>query len=800
MSSPNTPTPQHLNISSLFTFLFGFFSTRRLILAALVVVLWIASLAALQVMRVDEDIRSMIPEEPSEAARHFRFLQDSPLSGKLLIQVSAEQDVSTGVLVRAVDGLAQSMKPPLFTRVMTGPPVERGQGLPDFLMDALPALFTDKDRLRALELLDTDRVRARLQGILRGLGSLEGWGSRVMESRDPLGLRLLALGKMRAVSPIPDVRIADGHFISMDGRHALIIAETPVPMTDPEGGKALIKGFRRLARDLPDSMEASIYSGHLYSVANADTVSRDLFLVLSVSSGALILLFLVFVRSVNGLFILLVPASTLLAAMAGTSLVYDPVSAVTLGFGAVLLGISIDFGIHVYFALRQSGLDRAAAVTGRVGVPVLFAGLTSMAAFSVLLFSTIPAQRQLGVFSLIGMACALVISLVVLPQGVRPVQGGAARTSVPLGRRSRWIVWAWAGFLAFMAWQAAGLEFEGDLRKMSKAPSEIRELEERLIRTWGGLLGRVLIVAEGKDLDSVLPLNDLVFERLRAIVPEADIMSLAPLLPSQVRQEDNLRRWRAFWSESRVSQVRMVLQKTGSDLGFSRTAFAPFFQWIDSETHSVGAEDLAGAGLDEIMTSFVLKSETGMRVISLVPDSPDLRPHLTEAFHDMPRVSVISPAAFGDMISLALGRDFLIFILGAAGMVLVLLGVLLRSAIRMGAALIPVFTGLVAAMGGMSFMGIPLNVFSMVAAVLIIGLGVDYGVFMVMNRNGQEGLCTEKAVLVSGLTTLAGFGALALASHPALHTIGVTVLLGIGAAVPSSLLVIPALERGLIRK
>ncbi|MFO7786114.1 MAG: MMPL family transporter [Thermodesulfobacteriota bacterium] len=759
--------------------------------------LWVVSFAALQAMRVDEDIRSMIPGEPSEAARHFRFLQESPLSGKLLIQVSAEQEVSTGALVRAADSLAGSMGPPLFTRVMTGPPLDRGKGLPDFLLDVLPSLFTEKDRLRALEFLDPDRVRGRLEEILRGLGSLEGWGGRGMESRDPLGLRLLALEKMRSVSPIPDMRIADGHFVSNDGRHALIIAGTPVPMTDPEGGKALIEGFSRLARDLPPSMEATLYSGHLYSVANAETVRRDLFLVLSLSSGALILLFLVFIRSMNGLFILLVPASTLLAAVAGTSLVYDPVSAVTLGFGAVLLGISIDFGIHVYFALRRSGKNRAAEVTGRVGVPVLFAGMTSMAAFSVLLLSTIPAQRQLGVFSLIGMACALVISLVVLPQGIRPLQGEPARTSMPDGHRPRWIVWVWTVFLVFMGWQAVGLQFEGDLRKMSKAPPEIRELEERLTRTWGGLLGRALIVIEGEELASVLPVNDLVFERLETMVPGTDIMSLAPLMPSPAKQEENQLRWRAFWSESRLQQARAVLQEAGRGLGFSRGAFAPFFQWVGSEAHSVGPEDLAAAGLEEIMRSFVLQSVDGVRVLSMVPDSPELRPDLAEAFRDMHQVSVISPAAFGDMISLALGRDFLFFILGAAGMVLILLGLLLRSAVRMGAALVPVCSGLVVAMGGMALLGIQLNVFSMVAAVLIIGLGVDYGVFMVMRKSGEEGPATEKAVLVSGLTTLAAFGALALASHPALHTIGVTVLLGIGAAVPSALLVIPALQGGL---
>lgn len=794
MSSLNTSTPQHLKTSSFFSSLFGVFSTRRRTLAALVALLWIACLAALQAMRVDEDIRSMIPEEPSEMARHFRFLQESPLSGKLLVQVSAAQGVSTGDLVRAADHLARSMDAPLFTGVMTGPPVDRGQGLPDFLLRALPSLFTENDRVRARGFLAPDRVKSRLEEILRSLASPQGWGSREMETRDPLGFRVLVLEKMRAVSPIPDVRIRDGHFVSRDGRHALIVAETPVPMTDPEGGKRLIKAFRGLTRDLPPSMEASLYSGHLYSVANAETVRRDLLLVLSLSSGALVLLFLVFVRSIHGILILLVPATTLLAAMAGTSLVYDPVSGVTLGFGAVLLGISIDLGIHVYFALRGARGDRAAAVTGRVGVPVLFAALTTMAAFSVLLFSTIPAQRQLGVFSLIGMTCALVISLVVLPQWIRARQAEPHRSSIPVARRPRWIVWVWAVFLGLMGWQATTLEFEGDLRKMSKVPAEIREIEERLTRNWGGLLGRALLVAEGEDLESLLPVNDRVFEKLQSVVPGPDIMSLAPLLPSAERQAENRRRWDAFWSKARVQQARATLQDAGEGLGYSKGAFAPFFQWIDMDANPVGPQDLTSAGLGEIMRGFVLRSAERVRVLSMVPDSPELKPRLNEAFCDMPQVSVISPSAFGDRLSLALGRDFLFFILGAAGMVLVLLAFLLRSVARMGFALIPVCTGLVVATGGMAVLGIPLNVFSMVAAVLIIGLGVDYGVFMVMRRGMEEGLGTKKAVLVSGLTTLAAFGALALASHPALHTIGVAVLLGIGAAVPSALLVIPAFQ------
>lgn len=778
--------------------LYTFFSSRRPLLAGLVLLLWAVSLAGILSVKVDEDIGSMIPEEPSRAARNFRLLQQSPLSNKLLVQVSAAEGVSTASLIQAVDRLARAMEPPLFSRVLSGPPMSGGEGLLPFLIDALPSLFTRQDRDRALEFLEPGRVRTGLEEILHDLGSPGGWAQRGLLRQDPLGFRILALEKLRRVSPIPGVRIVNGHFLSRDGRHALLMVETPVPMTDAKGAKELIAGFRESAREaLQPGVEAFLYGGHLYTAANAETVRKDLFLVLSVSSAALVLLFLVFVRSWNGLLILLVPASTFLAAAAGTALVYTPVSAVTLGFGAVLLGISIDFGIHVYFALRRSTRKQAAAVTARIAVPILFGGLTTTAAFGVLLFSTVPGQRQLGVFCLFGMAAALVLSLVALPQGIRPSGDTAPVLPSPGTRqRPRWIVWVWIGALCLGGWQAARLEFEADLRKLNRAPGHVLEMEERLSRTWDGLLGRALLVAEAEDLEGAVRTNDRMFSRVESELAGLRITSLAPLLPSLKSQEENRRRWRSFWSGSRVQTTREILLEAGRELGFSSNAFDPFFQWLAAKASPVRPEDLRRAGLGAILDNFVLRSGEGVRVLSLVPDSPTLTSRLLELFSDLPGVHVVSPAAFGDMISRALGRDVLVFILGAGAAVLVLLGLLLQRLVLVGLCLVPVVTGLVAATGGMALLGIPVNAFNTVAAVLILGLGVDYGVFMVMRMGREQDLGTERAVLVSGLTTLAGFGALALAGHPALHGIGVTVLLGIGAAVPAALLVIPALYRG----
>jgi hypothetical protein len=108
-------------------------------------------------------------------------------------------------------------------------------------------------------------------------------------------------------------------------------------------------------------------------------------------------------------------------------------------------------------------------------------------------------------------------------------------------------------------------------------------------------------------------------------------------------------------------------------------------------------------------------------------------------------------------------------------------------------ALLPVLSGLMTMFGVMGWLGYGFNLFNLVATILMIGLGVDYGIFMVYRLFRDLEPSAEKAVLVSALTTLSGFGVLVLARHPALHSIGLTILLGVCGALPTVIWIVPAL-------
>jgi predicted RND superfamily exporter protein len=73
------------------------------------------------------------------------------------------------------------------------------------------------------------------------------------------------------------------------------------------------------------------------------------------------------------------------------------------------------------------------------------------------------------------------------------------------------------------------------------------------------------------------------------------------------------------------------------------------------------------------------------------------------------------------------------------------------------------------------------------------GLGIDYGIFMQPKRSGTLSH-TASAVFASALTTVAGFGVLALSRVQAMADLGLIILVGVLGALVAALLLIPALS------
>ncbi len=786
----------------LFGTLYLFFARRRGRLYAAVFALMAFCLVAFSSMEMDKSIEAMLPDGVSGAASDFRMLQKTPFARKLLVNLRVSghgqlKESDRQALLEAAQRLEGLMLPPFFSRVVSGPGEQLKAGFLPWLIEALPNLVTEQDLDRLSRELNADGVTRRLQDSYTQLLSPQGWAVKGMIQRDPLALRELALEKFAALNMIPGMRIEGDRFVSADGKNALLIAETAVDMADSEAGRALLDHFEMLvAQSVPAQLEVSLVSAHRYTVANAEAIQEDLVLTLGATALALALIFLFFLRSLGAVAVFVLPLAVLSVATLAVALCFERVSAITLGFGAVLMGISVDFALHVYFALR-SGSAQAQRVIEDIARPLLLGGLTTIGAFSVLLFSDLPGQRQLAVFSIAGILAALLFSLVLLPH----ILGGSGKArgqkafSLPKGK-GPWhrpvVLVCWAALMVLCSLQGMNLGFNGDLRALSITPADLQDAEEHLKQTWGNMRGSAMIFAEGETLQEALEVNEALFGALSRALPEAKLVSLAPLVPSLRAQQQSRELWQRFWHGAQGQKILQEMDVQGRTMGFSQTAFTPFLDSLRAEPLAVQIEDLRGQGLGEILDALVLQEEGKVRLLTLAPDGPELV-GLFENASPVEGAHLVSQSRFRQQLSSAVGADFTRFIVSALLVVALLVTLLFRQPKKILCALLPVVSGLLFMFGVMGWWGLEFNLFNVVATILIIGLGVDYGIFMVCKLSEGYDHDTDRAILVSGLTTIAGFGALVLAGHPALHSIGVTVLLGISAAIPAALFVIPAI-------
>jgi predicted exporter len=766
----------------------------------LVLVLLLVALVSgwnLSQLKIVDSVVAMLPDGKSRVASDFKLLQQAPFARKLVIHLRADDQVTTAQLFAATDRLRDALPAKLFNDPLSGPGELNNSALPQELGQYLPLLADNDDLKQIAQSLTPEQIDRSLAADLAQLLQPQGVVLKDKIRRDPLDLQRLALLKLRYLSPLPGVRLVEGHFLSSDGRSSLILADTPVLITDAVGGKELLDAFALARQQLPAGISADLISGHPYTMANVETIQDDMRLVLSVSGVGILLLFVVFLRRLRALAVYLLPLFSIMIALLVSSLWFGQLSGITVGFGAVLLGITIDFGLHVYFALLHGRGGRAELLQA-VSRPVLFGGLTTLVAFAMLLQSELPGQRQLAIFAMAGIGAAILLSLFFLPHFIghgRQTYGQPQRysrhiyESVP---SLRWVVLAlWFVIILLSATQAPKVSINGELRQLSYLPAELQQAEQRLADVWGNMRGRALVFVAASDLQTALQRNEEVWRLLGQHQLQDDAVSLAPMFGSKQTQQKRLHDWQEFWQQHRAATQARLL-KTGAKYGFSANAFAPFIESLDQTPELIDVERLKRWGLKPLLDNLLLRDDHGYQLLSLIPDRPDLINQLETELTKLPGVTLVSQSRFGRQLSQEISSDFSRFIVYAGAAVLVLLFILFRRLPDVMLSLLPVVTGILVMFGGMGWLGLDMNLFNVVASILIIGLGVDYGIFMVCHGQQGDNLASSRAVLVSGLTTLVGFGALVLAKHPAMYSIGLTVLLGICAAVPTAVLVIPA--------
>jgi predicted exporter len=781
-----------------FGLLYDLAGNRKRQLLSLIFLLTAASLAGLFLVEFDSSVELMIPRH-EVIKKNLRFFRTSNLSGRVIISLGlAPGRRGTEDLSDAVRDVAASLDPELFTDVMAGVPKDRMSEELEALLSDLPRMFSEED----LSEIDAGLNREAVSGRLRsGYLQLLRPGGIFFESivrSDPLGLRLIVLEKLKALSSSIgfDVRLREGRFISGDGRHAMIIAQTPIAVTDVSGADRMLGSLGKTLGGLPEDISADVICGHSHTLSNERVIKRDIRLTIAIASIAFFLLFVVVIGDVSAVLIYLIPVLSVLVSVNLSYLAMGSLSYSVIGLAAVIAGISVDYGIHMYIAARRGESSGAASrAVKHVAKPVVIGALTTTGIFFAFFFSSIQGYHQMALFSIISVVLALLYATVALPHFL----SGRGGMGLLMKRLMKWsedfrfssgpAVVIWAILTLAFAWLALGVSFQSDITNVDGTEEEILKAEERFQDVWGQKKLAIL-VAPAKGREEALELGEEVYREASLDIGAGNVSSIASFLPSGKTGRENAERWGRFWKDGREERLRKLLKEEGAKYGFSAHAFDPFFETLYVGSRSSGKSQAGGRGFG-LAERFLQEAPEGYRALMFFPDSKEHLDSMRRVLRSYPGTYVVSGNVLSETVSEVVSTDMKRMTKIAGAFVVLLTLMFLRSAREAAAALVPVATSVIWLLGGVAVLGLSLNVANLVAYIVVMGLCVDYGIFMAYKCRADMRTGTVLAVTLSAVSTLVGAGVLLFTKHPALFSIGITLVIGVSAGYLSSVFVVP---------
>lgn len=672
------------------------------------------------------------------------------------------------------------------------------------LQASLPLLLNQEDLHRFAAKTTPEGIREGLAKSFALLNSPTGIALKKQVQLDPLGLVPLVLEKLNHLRSEHTMRIEEGFFMSRDGRSCLLVAESRDSLTNSQ--TALI--IQKLLDDaypevLAAGVKARVIGSLPHTLANSQSIQHDLQVLLPAATILLFLLLAFTLRDIRAILVFSVPYLAAPPAIAITRLVYGDLSSMALGFGIVLLGIAIDFPIHLYLTLTR-GQGSKSELLKELGRPLVFAALTTMAGFIILLFSQVVAHRQMGLLAFVGVAIALVFSWLLIPTIIKAKSPGGIDKQGVL-RLPRFTskypgifvgCWLVLILLGILVWPQ--LRYNGDLRALDVPDRQVLEDERHFTATWGEKGEQAFIVAEGESLAEVLDRNARVAIFLQGM-KTVKYQSFAPLLPGPGTQAENRDGWNRFWSAARPDFDKRFIAEAVA-LGFAEQAFVPFFSWLDREPEPLSPDTFLGGPLQPLFASMLktpsslsYKGDDKFLAMTTVSVDNTILQTLLQFAKEEPRVTILATLKWRAEVERLLRHDLFTLSLAAGVAIILLVAGQFRRFRPVVATLAPVVSALAAMSLFCYLTGAQLTMMHLIMGIMVIGLSVDYGIFMVSEKLGERGATSALAVSLCAVSTLIGFGVLAFAEHPALHALGITVLVGIGVAWPVALLVIPAL-------
>jgi len=589
---------------------------------------------------------------------------------------------------------------------------------------------------------------------------------------------------------------SEEYLINDAGTHYMMLLKPAIDSADFLGSR---DGFYNAAWDAIDkllsepeysSLDAGLTGGAFIQDIEADGVAFDgLFGTMAVTLAMILLVLILFFRSLKlpllSLYPLLLGA---VCAAAFAYIAYGSINMFAVSFALLLMGLGIDFAVHLltrYQEERGNGLDteQAAKISAKsTGGSIIFGALTTALSFAAFAFAKFKAFEQMGVISAVGLLLLCAGMLTLVPAIIlafdrnkktahkKQLNMAWLRITSEFFMKRPWIVFAlMAAALLGLGTQVTGTKMQSDITAIY--PDNIPSLY------WAQEVKNAFDY--NTDTESIYA-DDAVKlqEYIDALEKRSDIEKIDSIFEHMPEEQER--------KLATMKKLNAILEQMGiNDLG-------------DFTLDIMTVNDLP-----EAIKQNYMGNEGRLRA-EIVPaiDMYNRQEYETLAqaiYKETGSYPVGMPAIFNE-ITQTVTEDILKISIACFAIVFITALGIFRKIKLAALTVTPLVMTLYTALGLLPLLNIEINIFSIAAFPLIIGIGIDSSIHLIHRLKEESPLSiaektmhTGKAILLTGITTIIGFGSLAAINHPGMANLGLSVAVGIAVSMAYTLIIIPAL-------
>ncbi|MFV9676970.1 MAG: efflux RND transporter permease subunit [Methanosarcinales archaeon] len=497
---------------------------------------------------------------------------------------------------------------------------------------------------------------------------------------------------------------------------------------------------------------------------------------------AIITLLFLFFKSPTTPFVVMIPVLTAVLASFGLMhFIQIPLNFLTAMFGAVTLGLGVDYSIHLIHRYHEEvakgngkALNKACMKMGR---NTFFTSLTTMAAFSAMALSPIRMLAEYGIMSFIAISLSALSVFLFIPS--------LLMLEERIGWKTRTLNFSWLSHLFGTERFIPLLMEKVATFSLKRTAGTIIIIAITLIPVFAGI---GMIESVGDDQEMWIPKGDPLmvawkivdtefcdYEYSTILVQSDDI-----LIPEIIEALERI--------EESVMSVPGVVKVTGLNTFL-----------LDIPTDKNKLEERINAIPDDIQRSFVTKDHTASLIIIKTDTEIDEKmvQEIDDAilFVETPADATFKHASFSTLFS-QMDRLMDESRVETTAISLILVFAILfsffRSFVRILLAFAPVLFAMIYALGTMGIVGIPFTPLTIMIGTILIGIGTDYSVHFISRFREEKAkgfdtraalhtttLTVGAAIMTATLTTMFGFLALTTMSLVPVQEFGIIAAVGL---------------------